>query len=1137
MQETSTNGRSWLDQPLSSLISLNWETILFSLLIILAIVSRFYDLESRVMSHDETSHVYFSWLFEQGRGYSHDPVTHGPFQFHVVALSYFMFGDNDFTARIPAALFSIATILFMWNYRQIIGRTGAIIAALLLIISPYLLYYGRYVRNEAFVAFFGVVLLWAMLKYLANGENKYLYWIAAISALHFTTKETAFIYTAQAMIFLAFYLVIRLLQANWQNPGYRQRFVIALMVGLLLLGIGGGLYITGNSAGPQSDDLSTPDTIEESLSTQTPSEFPLLAISLILIGGLIIIAGIFFVWKGFTWQCLREERAFGILVVMTTMVIPMLAPFPVKLLGYNPIDYSNTQSITMTGIWLGGLAAVAIVFGLLWNRRVWLICALIFYSIFTIFYTSLFTNGFGFITGMVGSLGYWLEQQVVNRGSQPWYYYWLIQIPIYEFLPALGTIAALLITPFIARRVRPASDLDQSEGDILSPLIGSIQYHTPIENDSENNQLFPGTTITLLIYWSITSLLAYTVAGEKMPWLSVHIALPMILTAAWFLGQLIDTINWPAFFQRKGLLLILLLVVFLIALGATIGSVLGPNPPFQGKELEQLRASSTFIFGLLVSLASGYGIAYMVKDWSKSQLIRVVVLAIFGLLTLLTARSAIRVAYINYDYPTEYLVYAHSGSGPKLALNQIEEISRRMTDDLAIRVAYDNETTYPYWWYLRNYSNLDYFGTTPSRAQRDAPIILVGEGNYGKVEPVVGQAYNKYDYIRIWWPNQDYYDLTWDRIVDAITDPQMRAALFQIWLNRDYSLYSQLTGKDMSLGNWSPSNRMRLYIRKDITSQIWNYGVGPSPEEIIADPYEGKQIDILADTVIGEYGTQPGQFNRPRGVAVAADGTIYVADTDNHRIQHVDSSGNVLHIWGSFADSNVGEAPGGTFYEPWGIDVGPDGSVYVADTWNHRIQKFTPDGIFLNSWGYFGQAESIYAMWGPRDVHVDQDGKVFVSDTGNKRILVFDQSGNAITEFGQAGYALGEFDEPVGIAASDTGRLFVADTWNQRIQEFIPAAEDEYQAVNSWDVVGWYGQSLDNKPFIATNSKDHLFATDPDAYRVLVFSLEGEIIGYFGDLSTGVDGFELVGGIAADSEDGVWVSDSGNSRLMHFTLP
>ncbi len=1137
MQETSTNSRSWLDQPLNNLIQLNWETILFSLLIIFAIASRFYDLESRVMSHDETSHVYFSWLYEQGRGYSHDPVTHGPFQFHVVALSYFMFGDNDFTARIPAALFSIATVLFMWNYRQIIGRAGSIIAALLLIISPYMLYYGRYVRNEAFVAFFGVLTLWALLKYLASGENKYLYWLAAISALHFTTKETAFIYTAQAMIFLAIYLVIRLLNAFWLNPEYRQRFVAAMLIGLVLLGIGGGMYITGNSADQPSENPSTPDTPSGSLTTQPSQEFPVLAISLLLIGAVILCVAIFFVWRGFTWQCLREERAFGILVVLITMTLPMLAPFPVKLLGYNPIDYSNTQSITMTGIWLGGLAVVAIVGGLLWNRRVWLICALIFYSIFTIFYTSLFTNGFGFITGMVGSLGYWLEQQAVNRGSQPWYYYSLIQIPIYEFLPAIGAIITLLITPFVARKARPASDDDEQESDTDRPHNVDFKYETPIESDPENNQLFAGTTITLLIYWSITSLLAYTIAGEKMPWLTVHIALPMILTAAWFLGQLIESINWTAFLQRKGVLLILLIIIFLTSLGGTIGAVLGPNPPFQGKELEQLRASSTFIFSLLVSLASGYGIAYVVKDWQNNQLVRVIILAVFGLLTLLTTRSAIRAAYIEYDNPTEYLVYAHSGSGPKLALSQIEEISRRTTDDLAIKVAYDNETTYPYWWYLRNFSSQDYFGTTPSRAQRDAPIILVGEGNYGKIEPVVGQAYNKYDYIRIWWPNQDYYDLTWERIRNAITDPQMRTALFQIWLNRDYSMYSQLTGKDMSLGNWYPSNRMRLYIRKDITSQIWNYGVSPAPEEITADPYEGKQIDILADTVIGEDGSQPGQFNRPRGAAVAGDGTIYIADTDNHRIQHLDTSGNVLHIWGSFADSSVSEAPGGTFYEPWGIDVGPDGSVYVADTWNHRIQKFTSDGIFVSAWGYFGQAESIFAMWGPRDVHVDHDGRIFVTDTGNKRILVFDQDGNPITEFGQAGYALGEFDEPVGIASNEAGQLFIADTWNQRIQEFIPAGVDDYQAVNSMDVVGWYGQSLDNKPYITTDSNDRILVTDPESYRVLVFSTVGEIIGYIGDLSTGPDGFNLVGGIAADKEDGIWVSDTGNNRVMHFTMP
>ena len=162
MQESSPVHSTWLERPISSYIKLDWETVVFGLLLVLAVVTRFYDLESRVMSHDETSHVYFSWLFNQGRGYSHDPVTHGPLQFHLVALSYFMFGDNDFTARIPAALFSIATIAFMWNYRRLLGRSGAIIAAILLLISPYLLYYGRYVRNEAFVAFFGVVTIWAI---------------------------------------------------------------------------------------------------------------------------------------------------------------------------------------------------------------------------------------------------------------------------------------------------------------------------------------------------------------------------------------------------------------------------------------------------------------------------------------------------------------------------------------------------------------------------------------------------------------------------------------------------------------------------------------------------------------------------------------------------------------------------------------------------------------------------------------------------------------------------------------------------------------------------------------------------------------------------------------------------------------
>ena len=60
-------------------------------------------------------------------------------------------------------------------------------------------------------------------------------------------------------------------------------------------------------------------------------------------------------------------------------------------------------------------------------------------------YTTIFTNSDGFFTGTIGSLGYWIVQQGVQRGSQPWYYYLLVQIPIYEFLPALGLILAIIL--------------------------------------------------------------------------------------------------------------------------------------------------------------------------------------------------------------------------------------------------------------------------------------------------------------------------------------------------------------------------------------------------------------------------------------------------------------------------------------------------------------------------------------------------------------------------------------------------------------------------------------------------------------------------------------------------------------------
>ena len=245
-----------------------------------------------------------------------------------------------------------------------------------------------------------------------------------------------------------------------------------------------------------------------------------------------------------------------------------------------------------------------------------------------------------------------------------------------------------------------------------------------------------------------------------------------------------------------------------------------------------------------------------------------------------------------------------------------------------------------------------------------------------------------------------------------------------------------------------------------------------------------------------------------------------------------------MRSWGSFANIADGDAPGGTFYEPWGIAVGPDGSVYVADTWNHRIQKFSADGEFLQMWGYFGQAEAPDAFWGPRDIAFDSLGRLYVTDTGNKRVVVFNPDGTFVTQFGTAGFDPGQFDEQVGIAINAQNEIFITDTWNQRVQVFaLDPNTLQANMVRFWDVSAWYGSSLENKPYIAVDQAGHVFITDPEGYRVLEFTGEGEFVRGWGDYSPSSDGFGLPSGIEVDAEGRVWVSDAGNNLVLRFTVP
>ncbi len=1147
---------SWLDRPVfRSLPVFRIETLIIILILVLAVFSRFYILGNRVMSHDEVNHVVPSWELYQGQGYRHDPITHGPLQFHLVALSYFLFGDNDFTSRIPAALFSIATVAFvLFAFRRYLGRIGALIAGFLFLISPYMLFYGRYTRNEVFVALFGAITLYTMLRYLEKGETWTLYGLTAATALQFTTKETSYIYTAQFLLFLAFLFMVRVARGEWSEDKQRRSFTLLLGGAMLLLIATIGLAAYNAVAVKPAGGEETPAPAPGLLPTQTAEMITILAALILGVWAVVLLL------RFFGWEKLKQERSFDLLILIGTLILPQLTAFPVKMIGkflglnWSPQDYT-TPGLLRTGSFLVVITLIAIVIGLKWKPKVWLISAALFYGIFTVFYTTFFTNGLGFFTGIVGSLGYWLDQQSVQRGTQPWYFYALIQVPVYEYLAAFGTLIACYFGlahnklsnrpgDRLSAEQAAETDLSQEAGE-LDPAGGNA--HPEIQADLADSEDPPAVrsdqplpVLVLLIFWALTSLVAYSLAGEKMPWLTVHIALPLLLAAGWGFGYLFETTPWHKLAENRAWLSVVLLPVFLTSLFGVLAGFLGDNPPFQGNTLDQLRATSNFMFSVIALVLSSWGISRSLREWNSRETLRLVTVALTAVMAVLTIRVAVSSSYINYDNAKEFLVYAHAASGPKEVLKQVEEISRRTTGGKNIQVAYTDDALYPYWWYFRDYPNKRWVSDNPTRDLRDFALIVAGDENLRELDSITRGNFISFDYKRLWWPMQDYYYLNWERIWNTIRDRNLRAAVFDIWLNRDYTKYAAVKNNgSLTLETWSPSENLRFYIRKDIVAKIWNYGAAPEiPVAEEADPYEAGMMTLPADQIIGAPGNQPGQFQAPRGIAFAPDGSLYVADSRNHRIQHFSPDGQLLHTWGSFADAAQGAAPGGTFYEPWGITVAPDGSVFVADTWNHRIQKFTADGQFLTTWGYFGQAEAPDAFWGPRDVAIDAAGRLYVTDTGNKRVVIFDQNGNYISQFGRVGFDPGEFDEQVGLAVTPDGEIYITDTWNQRIQVFT-FDETTLQGIylRSWDVSAWSGQSIENKPYIAVNARGHVFVTDPENFRVLEFTGTGEYVRGWGGYSPSSDGFSLPSGIEVDAEGHIWVSDAGNNIVLRFTLP
>ncbi|MBN1356405.1 TIGR03663 family protein [bacterium] len=308
-----------------------------------------------------------------------------------------------------------------------------------------------------------------------------------------------------------------------------------------------------------------------------------------------------------------------------------------------------------------------------------------------------------------------------------------------------------------------------------------------------------------------------------------------------------------------------------------------------------------------------------------------------------------------------------------------------------------------------------------------------------------------------------------------------------------------------------------MLVRKDLAKFSKGIDIGEAPVKVkkqAPPPKAAAMVDNILE--IGRFGSGKGQFNEPKGITVDKEGNIYVADSKNARIQKFSPGGEVLTTWGVYGEGE------GQFNSPTGVTADSRGFIYVADTWNHRIQKFDSDGKFIFAFG----DSSIF--WAPKDLKVDDEGFIYVVNTGFHRIQKFTRNGQQIWSVGTKGIDSTQFTEPVGIDVDSVGRLYIADTGNQRVSVY----DKDGHLLKSFPVYGW--EYFYTEPFVTVDTQnDLIYLTDSRNNKIQVFDMNGEFKNFWGKEGLAGGQFKLPIGITCHNGK-LYVSEVGNHRVQVF---
>lgn len=291
---------------------------------------------------------------------------------------------------------------------------------------------------------------------------------------------------------------------------------------------------------------------------------------------------------------------------------------------------------------------------------------------------------------------------------------------------------------------------------------------------------------------------------------------------------------------------------------------------------------------------------------------------------------------------------------------------------------------------------------------------------------------------------------------------------------------------------------------------------GQEPREIAQG-----QLELRFLQVIGSPGSGPGQFLNPQGISVDPEGSIYVADTGNDRVQKFDSDGNFVMEIGGFGFEEE------QFNEPRDLCATVGLDIYVADSQNRRLQRYDRYLHYLSTLVPNPNLDESLQFGMVSGIDISSSGDMYLSDSENDRILKIDAFERPERSFGDIGYGRGLLRAPTSLSVDQKGTVYVCDSGNDRVA--------------TYDIFGEYQGSLGEGVLRAPRGIDldghgNVFVADTGNNRIAAFNRAGTVILAFGSMGDGYGSFRSPHDLVVDRHGHLYVLDTGNGRVQKYSI-